>query len=66
MAPIKRVKKVMTLPINVIFSHLQVSFGDDLFSGACFYADTVLISSVCLLISNFDLTEKDASSSMAL
>jgi hypothetical protein len=27
MAPIKRVKKVMTLPINVIFSHLQVRFG---------------------------------------
>jgi hypothetical protein len=26
MAPIKRVKKVMTLPINVIFSHLQVRF----------------------------------------
>jgi hypothetical protein len=25
MAPPKKVKKVMTLPINVIFSHLQVS-----------------------------------------
>jgi hypothetical protein len=32
MAPVaKRVKKVTTLPINVIFSHLQVSFENNYF-----------------------------------
>ena len=48
--PPKRVKKVMTLPINVIFSHLQVSTTTVLAPTAMKHGTKLVSSSYCCLL----------------